>query len=511
MRKLTRTLLVLALSVNVAGCSILTNSNLSPATLLRHVTETRTTDSAASSNSSSEQNKIANPPARTIRFDGHEIVLGDAESQGIDSEKLLSMLEPLLAEDRFQSAAKLVERFREASERLLAERWATSADDPAIKLVATVLSKRSSKPDTTWSSLLKFAKQQPITAKQYLELRNAFATKMQSSDPSNDEATQLQQAAAKVGHPLAKIDALRLLGLRELVAERNGWAESLCRQAVDIATQAGNPLLAAELCLMVAESARRSGQSAPADEAWSTAIKLHLSACKPDHSIDVSFWLLADHTRPEALEWPAELIDGLGSHATKIGCSLEDEPEMVLWSGVAQAQFDRGEMQLALVNFKKAETLSSDSNKMWLRIAQSKCLAGMGQAPAAAAILSGPATSNDATLAAAATATMGSIKLQAGAYQQGAQLLHKAITQSAASDWPSKNQSLADLAIAQLIIGDTEPGLAALHTAQAQFEKAGDKQLLVQSLDNELRLLEHEHRETDIATIRARITQLERL
>ena len=511
MRKLTRTLLVVAISVNVAGCSILTNSNLSPATLLRHVTDMSSPDSTSNSESAQGTNKVANPPARTIRFDGHEIVLGDAESQAIDSDKLLGMIEPLIAAERFQSASRVVERFREAGERLLAERWATSADDPAIKLVASVLSKRFTKADANWSSLLKFAKQQPIAAKNYLELRNAFATNLQTNDPSNDDATQLQQAAIKVGHPLVKIDALRLLGLRELVAERNGWAESLCRQAIEQAAQAGNPLLTADLWLMVAESARRSDQATLAAEAWTKAVDLHLSACKNQHPVDVSFWLFADHARPESSSWPTELIDAIGKHATAVGCSLDDDAEMVLWTAVAQAQFDRGEMQLALVNFKKAETLAGATNNLWLRIAQSKCLAGMGQAPAAAAILSGPASSSDTVLSAAATAAMGSIKLQAGAYQQGAQLLHKAITQSAATEWPTKNQSLADLALAQLIVGDTEPGLVALHAAQTQFEEAGEKELLVQALDNELRLLEHEHRDAEVVNLRARILQLERL
>lgn len=509
MRKFYRTLLVLSLSAHVAGCSVLTDT-LSPTSLLRHVTAMKA-DSVGATTSTTEKNKIANPPARTIRFDGHEIVLGNAEMPVLDTDKLLGMLEPLVADGRLQSAAKIVERHREASERLLAERWATSADDAVVKLAANVLSKKSTKPESSWNSLLKFAKEQPNSAKNYLELRNAFAIEMQTSDPSNDKAAQLQQAAQKVGHPLVRVDSLRLLGLRELVADRNAWAESLCRQAVDVASKSGNPLLAAELLLMVAESARRSDQNSLAVEAWTSAVKTHLASCKKEQPVDVGFWLLAEHIRPEAMTWPAELTDAIGAHSAAIGCSMDGGPEMVLWSSVAQAQLDRGETQMALVNFKKAETLSDGDNVMWLRIAQSKCLAAMGQAPAAAAILSSPAASSNTTIAAAATAAMGSIKLQAGAYQQGAQLLHKALTQAASSEWPTKNQSMSDLALAQLIIGDTEPGLAALHAVQNQFEKTGDKLLLVQSLENELRLLEHEHRDGEVATIKSRITQLERL
>jgi hypothetical protein len=51
----------------------------------------------------------------------------------------------------------------------------------------------------------------------------------------------------------------------------------------------------------------------------------------------------------------------------------------------------------------------------------------------------------------------------------------------------------------------------ALHAVQNQFEKSGEKLLLVQSLENELRLLEHEHRDSEVTAIKSRIAQLERL
>jgi hypothetical protein len=348
-------------------------------------------------------------------------------------------------------------------------------------------------------------------ARPYQELRNQFAAELQTSDPSNEKATQLQQLAQSVNHPLVKIDCLRLLGLRELVAERTGWAESLCRQAVEVATRSDNSLLAAELWLMVAEAARRSDQTAPAAQAWSSGVTLHLASMKKGFPADVSFWLLADHTRPQDKSWPSELPQLLGPHIQAIGCEAEADPELTLWASVAQAQFERDEMQAALVNFKKAETLGGGTNGMWLRIAQSKCLAAMGQVPAASAILSGPAASTDPAISAAATAAMGSTKLQSGAYQQGAQLLNKALAQATTAHWATKNQALADLALAQLIIGDTDPGLIALHAVQAQFEQDGDHLLLIRSLENELRLLEHEHRAQEASAIKMRIVELERV
>ena len=498
MRNRIQWLCGIALAVSTAGCSVLTDSSL--------------TSAFGRSSESSEtpaDSQIANPPARTIRFDGHEIVLGDAEATQIDSEKFLALLKPLVEQKRYRSARSLVQHHREASERLLAERWATAAGDPVVRLVASELSRRSGRPGSDWNSLLKLAKERPTLAQPYQELRNSFAIELQTSDPSNEKATQLQQLAQNVGHPLVKIDCLRLLGLRELVAERTGWAESLCRQAVDVATKSGNSMLAAELWLMVAEAARRSDQASPAAQAWSSGVNLHLSSMKQYLPVDVSFWLLANHARPQDKSWPSELPQLLAPYTEAIGCEPEDEAEMALWTSIAQAQFDRNELQAALVNFKKAETLVTGNNVMWLRIAQSKCLAALGQAPAASAILSGPATSPEPAISAAATAAMGSTKLQAGAYQQGAQLLNKALAQANSANWATKNQALADLALAQLIIGDTEPGLEALHAVQAQFEQDGDDLLLIRSLENELRLLEHEHRTQEAAAVKKKLAELE--
>jgi hypothetical protein len=334
---------------------------------------------------------------------------------------------------------------------------------------------------------------------------------MQTSDPTNEQATELQQLAQNVNHPLVKVDCLRLLGLRELVAGRTAWAESLCRQAADTAYASGNVLLAAELSLLIVESARRSEQISTATQAWSTGVATHLKAIDNTQPIDVAFWLMAERVRPENLSWPNELITLLGHHLASIGCTSDGGTEMVLWACVAEAQYQRGQMQPALVNFKKAEAATSGENVLWLRIAQSKCLAALGQVPAASAILSGPASSTNASIAAAATAAMGSTKLQAGAYQQGAQLLNKALSDSDGATWATRNQALADLALAQLIIGDTEPGLEALHAVQAQFIQSGDRLMLLRSLENELHLLEHEQRTQEATLIRKRINELEAL
>lgn len=510
MRSKKKTVAVLLLTIQFAGCSILTENGVTPDSVMRLTGDKRSANKQ--SEDATGDIKIANPPAKTLRFDGHEIVLGESENIAIlEVDKLAAMLEPLVFEQRFQTASLLIERHRESAERLLIERWASGADDAIVQLVAEVLSRRCSKAETSWKSLIAVGRSQKQLAIQYQNLRNSFAEEMRTNEPTNEAAEKLMQASVKINQPLVRIDALRLLGLRELVSGRHAWAESQFRQAIELANASGNTLLAADLWLTVAETARRSNQMSTANTAWTTAVNLQLTSSNRNGPLDVSFWMQADRTRPEAIQWPKEIGQNFASLVKKIGCSSECGTEAILWAAIADSQIQRGELQSALVNFKKSETMVRGNDAMWLRIAQAKCLAGMGQAPSASAILSGPAASAEPSVSAAAMAAMGSIKLNAGAYQQGAQLLHKAIGQAQALDWPGRNQAMADFAIAQLILGDTDAGLTALHEAQQLFEKAGERSLLIQSLENEQRLLEHEHRSSQFAQIQSRISQLERL
>jgi hypothetical protein len=378
--------------------------------------------------------------------------------------------------------------------------------------LATALSNRDAQDSASWSALLRLAleKNSDVTG-DYLTLRNAFASELQEDDPSNGSAEVLLKASVQVGHPLVKIDALRMIGLRDLVAGRYDWSQSHFRQAIEIAQSSGHPLIAARLWLLVAESSRRNEQYDLAQAAWADAIKLHLDHDHLEQPLDVGFWLLADKTRPASGKWPDSLAEHWANQLQALGCNASASTEVTLWASIANAQFDRDELQAALVNFKKAETQADGASALWLRIAQAKCLAGMSQAPAASAILSGPAASTDKNISAAATAMMGGIKLQSGAYQQGAHLLQKALADASATDWPGRNKSLADLAIAQLIIGDTEAGLAALHEAQTALDHSKQRSVLIDSLENELRLMEFEGRSADCQRINGDLHKLEQL
>ncbi len=503
----------LALTMLLSGCRLFDQSNQSLSgisTELDKIFHGDLSDSRAGSAGTSGK-EVANPPARTIRFDGHEVVLGTADATTLEVDAFVTLISPLLQQQKMRSAATIVLQNPDVSARFLSERWASSAEDPLVRLVASVLTQRSSHPQNgSWNSLLTLAGEKPNLARSYLRQRNAFAETLLTTEPAAETADQLQDAAQALDHPLVLVDCLRLLALRELLSDRSAWAESLYRQAIGIAENAHEDLLAADLWLMVAATASRSGRLPQANEAWTQALSQHMAASGANLPLDTGFWLRAEQLRPAKSAWPKQIQTALAKHAESVGCTASGAVEMVLWTSVANALFDEGAAQLALINFKKAETFAEGEDVMWLRIAQSKCLAALGQSPAAAAILSGPAASANEGISAAATAAMGSAKLQSGAYQQGAQLLNKALNESPGLDWATKSKATADLALAQLIIGDTDQGLEALHAAQTQFVQQSDSQSLLQSLENEARILEHEERSEEAASVRQRIARIER-
>ena len=470
------------------------------------------TAKAKSSNSTSANiERIANPPARTIRFDGHEAILGNGIASSITTTELRARLKPLLERNKIQSANRVILQNGESSERLLAERWATDATAKDIQLIADSRSKRSgATAKTNWLSLLKVASEFPDVAQEYQRQRNAFALALQTGDPDEPTVQLLKKACTAVGHPIVEMDCLRLLGLRAVVSEQWDNANNLYRQGLAVASRSNNMQYQADLHLLLAEAAKRNDVTTnEVRSLWLEAIDNQIEIMKQSPgTLDIEFWLRIEQVLADTKTWPESLPVAFSPLVVRILESKVRSADVLFWSAIAQAQIDRSEMQLALLNLKKAETFASGDDVMWLRIAESKCLASIGQAEAAVAILSGPAISPQARIAAAATAALGSVKLQSGAYQQGATLLNKALKKSDAQ-WPSKPQAVADLALSQLIIGSTDLGLASLHDAQALFQANDDLPSLLQSLENEQRLLAHEGRDHDSTVLQVKIQAIE--
>jgi len=458
------------------------------------------------------ESKVGNPPAKMIRFDGREIVLGTTAMTQPDTDQFFDELTNLLTNEKFLSASHLVTKNFGVAEQVLWERYPDKTNHGQVLFIAGILSNGISH-EFAWQSLLVSFKTNPVDAELYHGLRRDFTNRLKTEQPSQQDSDQLRIVAQRLHHPLAMVDALRLLALRELVAGRNAWAESLFMQAAEMTAEHGDLDRVAELWLMIATTANRSQRGPEAEKAWRKAIEAQtenlLDSTRP---LNVNFWVRADEQRTEKMDWPAQTSKVILRFCTPAGCqfSPQSKVESVLWCAIAGAQYQLGQPQLALVNFKKAETVASGDNVMWLRIAQGNCLAALGQTQAAVALLSVPANSNNPTIALASTTAMGSAKLQAGDYHQAIQMFTKALSDDRVSDWPTRNQAEADLALAQIIVGNTDIGLKALHAVQEKFRQQNDNASWLQALENELKTLEFEKRDEAATVVRSKIRDLER-
>jgi tetratricopeptide (TPR) repeat protein len=453
-----------------------------------------------------ESEQVANPRASTIRFDGHEVVLGNAAVTQISRNEFDSKLTQLLQQEKYFSARQFVLRHRNAGEQILWEHWGTRLRPLQVQFLASVLSEGVA-VSGAWTGLLAAAAQRPNQAQSYFRARADFIERLKTGNGDATTTEALRKAAQELSHQLAMSDAFQLIAVQELVSGNNTWAESLFRQSIEIASGNRDHTRVAALYLLAATAASKSGQFESAKEHWHQAIQSQIAYAVQSNNevMHTDFWVRAEEQRPATESWPRQISNALASAAAPTGCLISDDthPELVLWSAVGLAQYDADAPQLALVSFKRAETFASESNVAWLRVAQGKCLAALGQGSAAAAILSAPSAHEDATIAAAATAAMGSAKLLSGAYQQGAQLLNKALSADPSLAWPLKVQAEADLALAQLIIGDTEQGLVALRLARQHFEQLGDTASMLQAIENEVQILELENRTSELEALRS--------
>jgi hypothetical protein len=504
-------LLLLVSVIVVCGCKLPGLSESSSSSTQRPIDNLLIREDPSANETNSEVPKVQNPPAKTIRFEGRETVLGTAKGAQMSTGTFCTNLGFLLEQQKYFTASSLVMKHPDVAEQAFWERYAIAADDQLVEFIAEVLS-RNVPPTVSFNSLRSVVKSDDSAAQTYHQSRSRFVTQLKLEDPSQQDAEQLRINAQRLNHPLVMLDALRLLALRELVNGRHAWAESLFLQAANLALQHQDKARESEFWLMAATTANRSERLSDAREAWRKATNLRLEWCLvSNHPLSPSFWIRADEQRPSSVEWPEQTSRALLSHVSDLGCnfSAQSPSEMVLWCAVASAQYENSQHQAALLNFKRAESLATGDDVMWLRIAQSKCLASLGQSQAAATLLSGPAASKNPRIAIAATASIGSAKLQAGTFQQGLLLINKALEDPRVTNWPGRSRAEADRVLGMLILGETDPGLESMHAIQQTFEQQNERLALLQSLENELHLLEHEGRDAESENVREKIRRIE--
>jgi tetratricopeptide (TPR) repeat protein len=269
------------------------------------------------------------------------------------------------------------------------------------------------------------------------------------------------------------------------------------------------PYEAVGVLLLTSDAQRRAEDQAAAERVWQDAARLAAELlAPPTQVIDPILWERIAYLRPVRCAWPGETCHALSDANTAFGivadpptasASISSTDEVPLWTAIGHWRLSRNEAQAALVALKRAESLSSQPYVAGrLQLSQAKALVKLGQSSAATAILIHLASGSDPLVGHAATAMLGTSRLQQGGVQEGFNLLRQAVETDATAVWPERTQAEADLGLAYLLMGDEPSGIRRLHEAQHGFEAAGENEALLQCLENEAAYLEHT-KKTDLA------------
>ncbi len=438
----------------------------------------------------------------TVVTDATALALELPESDLQARQQFRQRFEKLISEERFAAAERLVARRPDLAHQVLCNQTAQSR--PELLALASCYD-RACGNEAGWHAMMTDANAEPIDA--YFKTRTQLFGAIGNGDFEATGQTDLVTAAEQTGHPPLLADAWFQTGVAYLLRQQNLPAADAFASAIDHAGMQ-NGSLAAQAGLMRSEALRRGGQFAAAGDAWQQAVNLACQQIRRQHFTDPAFWDRAVYIRPVGSEWPACVVEtfaAIGNAPASVVrtdllrqlASVHQHGELIsaaCWieAGLGSWRQARGETQKALVHLKKAETVAGETAKDWLRISQSPLLLALGQRGTATTLLAPIiAREDDSPQMLAAMSQLGAMKLTGRSQQHGIRLLHRAVVESAAVEWPGKASSQADLALGLLMIGEKAEGMAQLRAAQARFKSEGDLELLAKSLWNEKQYLDH--------------------
>ncbi|MEM7783172.1 MAG: hypothetical protein AAF623_07450 [Planctomycetota bacterium] len=457
---------------------------------------------------------ISNPLAKEIRFNGQELVLGSGNCQALSSGDLTKVVRGLLDANKRRSAAAMAGLHIRSAERMLVDSVGNSTGNVET-FVAAVLD--HGKPEAIWATHLKNCKARPTSAKLFAAAKQQIVSGGASTETVQSSAQQLEQAAAEIQSLPLQLESMRLSALAKVAAGESQQAVQTLASAAELAARSGLPNVSSDLWMMACQGSMRLENVMQARKCWQAAVANQITAVRsrPAHqmlpTVDTVFWEQADKLKHPADQFPSELKLAFAPWYSRIGLTPNSETtsEVVLWSAIAEFQLTTGQPHLAALSIKRAEVNSSEATKPWLRIALARSMAAQGQDSVAVTILGSLNQNATPSVRAASLATLGSIKVHSGAYEQGSRFLIEALNTPQAGNWPGQLAAKADLANVRMIVGRLDEALPALHAVQNEMMTAGRWQSLCQSLENEVAILEHDGRKRDASEIRNRIQMIE--
>ena len=517
-------LLVLLLSISSVGCSIASLGKQDGESIkLPSFADDLGRENIAQASKSDVEQKVANPQAKTIRFEGNEWVLGNGQQQGLSAAALSRQLEELLDDERYRSAQSLVALHRRSAHAMVLAGW-TQSNNVSVEFAAQILDDLEyGGTPSNYASLVAIGEQSNEFASAYRDAQRLCGSEDQAQRIR--AISQVVTLAEQNGHPLLVIESKRLVAAQAMLVDQPDEALAKLQEAMKLAAAQESSELYSGLSLMACQASQQKEDPSYVAKYWEAAVVSQLSvmtAMKPSlvpgggavmPELDCQFWEQASKLRPPNKPWPREVALAASPWAQQLGIGLSPtlSVETVLSCAMARKQMVSGQPELAIVFLKQAELEATEELKPWLRIAQARCLSAQGQPSVAATLLAEPASHDDLKVRSAALAMLGSTKLHSGAFAQGAQIIHKALDGAGDLEFPGRLDAEADLANAKLILGEVDEALVAVHDVQQKFVIEGRWQALAQSLENEARILELEKRPERVVKIRQRINQLEQI
>jgi hypothetical protein len=436
--------------------------------------------------------------------------------------EFITRVNQLLADQRTTTARMLVQRHPDLSLEILQAPLPDEAKSAVTRFIAQMRDQQCVPPSPSggWDLLFQDRLANPTRYAKYDEARAKLLELFRRGRAQYAADLKLASFATDAPNALLTIDAGQLTGIALQLAGRPAEAAPMLAQTAQ--TAKGQDIhQAAYLLLLLSDSERCAGQFDRASSSWQQATLLASDSLVSSIPIrDPMFWERATYLRPVKIAWPEPVLrrlvelSQLPAPTIPVGSdpnAAVAQGECALFACLGQWRYDRNEPQAALLAFKRAETCTEDeARKERLRFCQAKALFRLEQAGTATALLVELSKRTDSAIARPALALLGGMKLQSGNTQLGMSLLERALTPEPIPDWPERAEADADLGLAQLMLGDEVQGLQRLRVAQRRFEVAGQHDLLMKSLWNEARYLEHKGKHKDeVAAIENRLRSLE--
>jgi hypothetical protein len=463
-----------------------------------------------------------------VRTSGDGFALGDVERATLSPQQFVDRLGAHLRAGKMHNARRLVELFPDAALAVLRDPKSVNASSEIVAAVADAHDRQCHRGDgPSWAAVARDRAAQPARYAEFDDKRRRFMIDVQDGRVQDALLLGLAVPAGAPGQALA-IDVANLKGIALVLDNRPREAVDAFQQALQATGSAGcpgnsQPYEAANLLLLLSDAQRRAGDSAAAERTWLAAADLVTTlAAGPAPIADPILLERAAYLRPANLPWPQPAQQRLCDASVRLGvvfpavklqagappqASVTEEAS--LWTVIGHWRLARDESQAALVALKRAESMTASPLAAGrLQIAEARALVRLGQTAAATAVLINLAEQNDPQIARPAMALLGTLKLRQGVIQQGFNLLHAAVEQDPTLAWPERTQAEADLGLAYLIVGDESSGLRWLHEAQQSFESAGQREELVQSLENEAAYLDQVKKQDLAKEVRQRLQSL---